>query len=296
VVERKQLSGLLVLNKPTGMTSRDVVNRVSRPLRPIKVGHAGTLDPLATGVLVIAVGSATRLIEYVQRMPKTYRAVVLLGARSDTDDADGVVTVDDAAREPALEALRAAVAAQTGTILQKPPGYSALKVAGERAYDRARAGQAVDLAPRPIHIDRIEILRLMWPKLELEVSCGGGTYIRAIARDLGDALGCGGLIETLVRTRIGPFPLEDAIDLGTLSVATIPSYLRPAAEAVSSLPAWQLSKSDVSEGVRGRSIVAPSAPNSSELALFGPDGDLVAIGGRDPSGDRIQPRKVLTSG
>jgi tRNA pseudouridine55 synthase len=295
-VEHKYLSGLLVLNKPPGMTSRDVVNRVSRPLRPTKVGHAGTLDPLATGVLVVAVGTATRLIEYVQRMPKTYRAVVLLGARSDTDDVDGFVTVDDAAREPASEALRAAVVKQIGVIFQKPPGYSALKVAGERAYDLARAGQMVDLAPRPVRIDRIEILRFTWPRLEIEVSCGAGTYIRAIARDLGDALGCGGLIETLVRTRIGPFGLEDAIDLDALSVATIPSFLRPVAEAVSSLPAWRLSSNEVAEVIQGRCIAAPDAPDSRELVLFGPDGDLVAIGERESTGHRIQPRKVLRSG
>src|SRR4051812_836312 len=174
--------GLLNLNKPIGVTSRDVVDRVSRPLRKVKVGHAGTLDPLASGVLVVCVGAATRLIEYVQRQTKTYRTVVRLGARSDTHDADGLVTPVDGASDPGLDAVRAAIATQVGTIPQKPPEYSALKVEGRRAYDLARAGQSVDLAARPVTIHRVDLLGYEWPRLELEVECEGGTYVRSIAR------------------------------------------------------------------------------------------------------------------
>src|SRR4051812_7138067 len=197
----QSICGVLNLNKPPGATSRDVVNRVVQLERKLKVGHAGTLDPLATGVLVVCVGAATRLIENVQRMPKVYRTVVRLGARSDTLDADGRVTEVEHPEVPDEGGIRAAMADQVGRIAQRPPAFSALKVEGRRAYDLARAGRDVDLAPRPVRIDRIDLLAYAWPRLELEIACGSGTYIRSIARDVGEALGCGGLVDVLVRTR-----------------------------------------------------------------------------------------------
>src|SRR5262249_42878481 len=166
------------------MTSRAVVDCVARPLRGVKVGHAGTLDPLASGVLVVCVGAATRLIELVQRMPKTYQTVVRLGSRSDTLDADGEVTATPSPRVPHETEVRHALEAQVGTILQQPPEFSALKVAGKRAYDLARAGESVALQPRPVRIDRVELLAYEWPHLTLEIDCGSGTYIRSIARDI----------------------------------------------------------------------------------------------------------------
>jgi len=288
------LCGLLNLNKPTGVTSRAVVDRVVRPLgRRVKVGHAGTLDPLASGVLVVCVGPATRLIEYVQRQAKTYRTVVLLGARSDTHDADGAVTPADGAADPGRGAVDAAVAAQVGEILQKPPEYSALKVGGRRAYDLARAGEAVDLAPRPVRVDRIDVLSYAWPRLELEIGCGAGTYVRSIARDVGEALGCGGLVEVLVRTRIGDFLLTDAVDPDALSAATIPGFLRPAAEAVAQLPAVRVTAAQAADLAMGRGATVPGAP-AGEVALLGPDGALVAVGEADAgSGGRVAPRRVL---
>ena len=221
--------GVLNLDKPTGVTSREVVDRVARPLRGVKVGHAGTLDPLASGVLVVCVGAATRLIEFVQRMPKTYRTVVRLGATSDTLDADGHVVAVASPRVPKESEVLAALAGQVGTIEQRPPAFSALKVAGRRAYDLARAGLEVELAPRPVTIDRIDLLGYAWPRLELKIACGGGTFIRSIARDVGEALGCGGLVEVLVRTRIGPFTQAEAIDPMSLTAESIPGLLRPAA-------------------------------------------------------------------
>lgn len=285
--------GVLCLNKPKGVTSRAVVDQVVRPLgRKVKVGHAGTLDPLASGVLVVCVGAATRLIEYVQRQTKTYRTVVLLGARSDTHDADGTVTPDPAAVAPTPAAVAGAVAAQVGTILQKPPEYSALKVEGRRAYDLARAGEAVELAPRPVTVYRVDVLSYAWPRLELEVECGGGTYIRSIARDVGEALGCGGLVEVLVRTRIGAFTLADAVDPASLSAATIAALIRPAAEAVVQLPAVRVTAGQVADLMLGRSIGAADAP-AGELALIGPDGRLVAVAESDPATGRVAPKRVL---
>lgn len=285
--------GVLCVNKPRGVTSRAVVDQVARPLgRKVKVGHAGTLDPLASGVLVVCVGAATRLIEYVQRQSKTYRTVVLLGARSDTHDADGAVTADPAARAPTPGAVADAVASQVGTILQKPPEYSALKVEGRRAYDLARAGEAVDLAPRPVTVYRIDVLSYDWPRLELEVECGGGTYIRSIARDVGEALGCGGLVEVLVRTRIGAFTLDDAVDPSALSAETIAASIRPAAEAVAQLPTVRVSAEQVADLTRGRAVVVADAP-AGEVALLGPDGRLVAVAEADPATRKVAPRRVL---
>ena len=289
-----ELCGLLSLDKPTGLTSRDIVDLVARPLRKwkVKAGHAGTLDPLASGVLVVCVGPATRLIEYVQRSPKTYRTVVRLGARSDTLDADGRVEETPDARDPGLAAVRTAVVAQVGTILQRPPAYSALKVGGRRAYDLARAGEAVDLAPRPVTIDRVDVLSYAWPRLELEIGCGGGTYVRSIARDVGDSLGCGGLVEVLVRTAIGPFTLADAVDPRSLTAETIPGLLRPALDALSALPVVAVDAAGVADLARGRSAAA-SVDGPGEVAVVGPDGRLVAVAEADPATGRVSPRRVL---
>src|SRR5438105_1078430 len=194
------MNGLLVIDKPSGMTSRDVVNRVQRWFpRKTKLGHTGTLDPLATGVLVVCVGNATRLAEYVQRMPKTYSATIVLGARSDTDDADGTVTPAPGIAAPPLRQLRDALGAFVGTIAQVPPQFSAAKVTGRRAYALARRGKDVALTARPVTEHAIDLLRYEYPLLELEVRCGKGTYIRALARDLGERLDCGGYIQALRR-------------------------------------------------------------------------------------------------
>jgi tRNA pseudouridine55 synthase len=294
-----RVSGVLNLDKPIGMTSRDAVDLVARPLRGNKVGHAGTLDPLASGVLVVCVGAATRLIEYVQRLPKTYRTVVRLGARSDTLDADGRVVEAIDPPVPDEARVRDALAGQVGTIEQLPPQYSALKVGGRRAYDLARAGQEVELAPRPVRIDRVDLLSYAWPRLELEIDCGAGTYIRSIARDVGEALGCGGLVEVLTRTRIGPFTLADAVDPRTLPAAAIPGLLRPVADAVPGLPRVRLSPDQLSAVARGLALplreLAPASLAGGELALLGPDGALVAIAEADPAGGVARPRRVLIS-
>ena len=298
-----QPNGLLVLNKPGGMTSRDVVDLVSRPLRRVKVGHAGTLDPLASGVLVVAVGRATRLIEQVQRMPKSYRAVVRLGARSDTLDADGRIepdaglAADPDRTPPSVDAVRAALAAQVGLIDQIPPQFSALKVAGKRAYDLARAGESAPLAARPVRIDRVELLRYEWPQLEIHVDCGSGTYIRSIARDVGEALGVGGLIDVLVRTRIGPFRLEDAVDPSGQPIDALLTHLRPTADALGDLPRLVLDAAQVARTRGGlpldsNRVAGAKGLPPGEVGLLGPDGALVALAEVQPTG-AIQPRKVL---
>jgi len=291
------VKGILNLDKPSGITSRAVVDRVARLLPRIKVGHAGTLDPLASGVLIVCVGSATRLIESVQRMTKVYRTVFRLGARSDTLDAEGPVAVVENPSVPSELEIRQVLASQVGEILQHPPEYSALKVKGQRAYDLARAGRVVDLEPRLVRIDRADLLSYRWPLLDLEIECGGGTYIRSIARDVGEALGCGGLVATLVRTRIGPFALDDSADPTTLTSSSLAADLRPALDAVPNLPRITLDESQIRAIAQGRvlnaaNLALDSVPHG-EIALLDADGRLIAIGQGDSNHRTIQPRKVL---
>ncbi len=294
------MTGILNLHKPSGITSRQVVDRVASLLPRIKVGHAGTLDPLASGVLVVCVGAATRLVESVQRMTKTYYAVILLGARSDTLDADGRVTMVESPRVPSEQEVREAVAGRVGMVAQLPPEYSALWVKGQRASDLARAGQAVDLQPRLVRIDRAELVTYRWPRLELEIDCGAGTYIRSVACDLGEALGCGGLIEKLVRTRIGPFELETAVDPMNLTRETLAEKLQPLLAAVPDLPVFTLSAAQATDITQGRHLAAASLAGATslegEIALIGPDGRLIAVSYADCSQGTIHPRKVFAGG
>jgi tRNA pseudouridine55 synthase len=291
--------GVLILNKSGGMTSRAVVDRVVSLVPRVKVGHAGTLDPLATGVLIICIGPATRLVEMIQRLPKTYRTVVRLGARSDTLDANGRIDAEANPKVPPRVDVEHAVSPLVGEVVQRPPEYSALKIGGRRAYDLARAGRPVEPAPRRVRIDRIDVLHYEWPRLELEVDCGGGTYIRSIARDIGEALGCGGLVETLVRTRIGSFAIDQAVDPRALSAESLPRHLRPALDAVADLPRLILNPDQVGAVVSGRRLFAHDLGDAEirlppgQVALVDPDGRLVAIAEYDRSDGWLQPRKVL---
>lgn len=206
------MDGFLVIDKPGGMTSRNVVNIAQRWFpRKTKIGHTGTLDPLATGVLVLCIGKATKLADRVQAMGKTYHTRILLGATSTTDDADGTLSQQPVSETPSEARIRELLPAFIGEILQQPPIVSALKVDGRRAYDLARRGEDVKLEPRTVRIDDIRMLSYEWPYLELEIDCGKGTYIRSIARDLGEKLGCGGLVWSLRRTRVGCFGVEQGI-------------------------------------------------------------------------------------
>ncbi len=248
-------SGLLNLNKPAGMTSREVVNRVQQFVRPAKVGHAGTLDPLATGVLVVCVGAATRLIEYVQKMPKSYTGTFLLGRSSTTEDIEGEVTELPCAPVPTHEKIVAAAERLVGRIEQRPPVFSAIKVAGRRAYKLARRGEPVELKPRQVVVHSIEVVSYDYPELVLEMQCGSGTYIRSLGRDLAESVGTAAAMSALVRTAIGRFRLADAVDPGQLTHAGIRELLQPPLTAVESLPRVVLSDSKVVEIGHGRTIL-----------------------------------------
>jgi len=269
--------GLLVIDKPGGMTSRDVVNRAQTWFpRSTRVGHMGTLDPLATGVLVLGVGEGTRLTELVQDMDKVYRAGILFGSRSDTDDADGVVTSVADVSPPSTDSLAAELARWIGEIDQVPPDYSAIKVSGQRAYDLSRQGDKLALASRKAHIYYIETLQYAYPHLELEIRCGKGTYIRSLARDIGEALGCGGLIVSLRRLRIGPFTPEQAISLDA-PTEEARGRLLPLALAVSRLPALRVNEDEILRMRQGQAIPRTSQVAKGKHAVFAADETLVGI-------------------
>jgi tRNA pseudouridine55 synthase len=278
----KPLSGLLNIAKPAGLTSRQVVDRVQRLVRPAKAGHAGTLDPLATGVLVVCVGQATRLIEYVQRMPKTYVGEFLLGRTSDTEDISGAVVELADPPVPTLDAIREKLPTFLGTIQQRPPAYSALKVEGRRAYDMARAGEEFELATRPIDVYGIEVVDYAYPKLVLKIHCGSGTYVRSLGRDIAEALGTGAVMSALERTAIGCFTSGEGIDTDVLTPANLAEHLKPPKLAVSGLPSIVVSADERKLLVNGRVITrseyaSPERELPSELIALDEAGDLAAI-------------------
>jgi tRNA pseudouridine55 synthase len=222
------MTGIINLDKPPGISSAMAVNKVKRLLpKGTKIGHAGTLDPFATGVLLLLIGKATKSSEALMGQPKSYETTVKLGATTATDDLDSAEMVTPDVIQPVLDAVQRAAQSLVGVVQQRPPAYSALKIGGRRAYDLARDGKTVELAPRTVRIDAIEILSYEWPLLVLRVDCGRGTYIRAIARDLGEILRTGGYLTQLRRTRIGSFTIDRAVALDTLSSEGIERHLHP---------------------------------------------------------------------
>jgi tRNA pseudouridine55 synthase len=255
----RALDGWLILDKPAGPTSTDMVNRLRRRFDARKAGHGGTLDPLATGVLPIAFGAATKTVPYVMDGTKLYRFTLRFGSARDTDDADGQETGTSAVR-PTDDAIRAALPAFQGEIMQVPPVYSAIKVAGERAYDLARAGQPPDLPPRPARVDRFELTERPDADTAIfEVASGKGVYMRSLARDLARALGSVGHIAALRRLRVGPFTEAQAFVLDNLlegddTAPASPDLLLPVATALADIPALALTAAEAAELSHGRAL------------------------------------------
>jgi tRNA pseudouridine55 synthase len=214
------LNGLLNVNKPAGCTSFSIVARVRRLSGERRVGHAGTLDPAASGVLPVCLGQATRVVEYLQEYPKEYVAGIELGISTDTYDGEGRITGRGALHNISLASVEDALQAFEGTIDQVPPAFSAVKVGGRKSYDLARAGQEVTLQPRRVHIHNIEVMGFDIPYLKLKISCSKGTYIRSLANDLGQRLSCLAYLKDLVRTSYGPFKIDDAVTPDQLQEAT----------------------------------------------------------------------------
>lgn len=286
------MKGFLNVNKPAGMTSHSVVSHIRRLAgRGMKVGHAGTLDPAATGVLPVALGTATRLIEYLAGASKGYRAEISLGVTTTTDDAEGEPLEERPVPPLEREAVETALAPFRGTILQIPPMYAAVHHEGKRLYELARAGQIVERTPRPVTIDRLELRQLSSspPHLVLDIVCGKGTYIRSLARDIGETLGCGSHIQNLVRTFVGPFVLDETIPLAALqdNGTFLAQVLLPPHIAVSD---WEMVTLDAEQSRRvanGLSLHLPDLPGPERMAKAGgesarvrahtPDGELLAL-------------------
>lgn len=287
--------GLIVVNKPIGPTSHKVVNIVRRGTGVRKVGHAGTLDPRASGVLVLCLGSATRLSEYLSSTTKRYEAVIRFGKSTQTYDAEGAaIQITGAA--PSEDDLRAVLPEFTGKIMQKPPPYSAIKVQGRKAYELAREGKPVDLYPREVEILKLEMLSYNPPDLAVVIECSAGTYIRSIAHDLGARLTTGAFLASLRRTRSGPFTIEESVPLHQLEHSFMGGdwreYLRPAADALPDLPIVRVSGKTFDDIKNGRRI--PITGELSAMArAIGPDGDLVAVLEAVEDGTRWHPRKVF---
>ena len=298
-------SGLLNVNKPPGITSFGVVAAVRRGAGIRKVGHAGTLDPAASGVLIVCLGGATRITEYLMDLPKTYRGVVRLGQRTTTDDAEGRVVAEGDWSRVTEDDVRRALAGFKGVVRQAPPAHSAVKIEGEAAYRRARRGEEVSPKARPVHIYRLGLLRFEPPDLEIEVECGRGTYIRSLARDLGEALGCGAHLASLVRTRVGPFRLEEACTLAELEEALArgdwQQFVLPVDFGLMHLPAVTLHFEDEKDLRHGqpfaldddRAPVGGRAEDGAVYRAYAEDGSLAGLVRYDAKSGLWRPVRVF---
>jgi tRNA pseudouridine55 synthase len=291
--KKRDVNGWIVLDKGVGMTSTHAVAAgQARAFRPRKAGHAGTLDPLASGILPIALGEATKTVPFIMDGRKSYVFTVAWGAETNTDDAEGEV-VARTDRLPSPAEIEALLPRFTGSIQQVPPRFSAIKIQGERAYDLARDGEVVELQPRVVEIDRLALVRHEGNRSVIEADCGKGTYVRAIARDLGRTLGCLGHISALRRTRVGPFTEADAV--GVEMVASEPAALRPVEIALGELPSISVSRDMATRLMRGQSIIlrGRDAPISGKIyATCG--GVLVAVG--DVERGELVPHRVFNLG
>ncbi|MCA1726148.1 MAG: tRNA pseudouridine(55) synthase TruB [Actinobacteria bacterium] len=260
--------GVLLIAKPTGITSHTAVALVRRAIGIKKVGHSGTLDPMAEGLLVMGVGRGTRLLRFLSEFPKTYEGTARLGVQTDTLDADGAVTATAPVKVTEAQ-VREAFAALTGEIMQTPPAYSAVKVGGRPLYKEARAGRSVVAEPRPVRVDAFDLLALADEQAEFRVQCSSGTYVRSLVADAGRALGCGAHLTRLVRTRIGPFDLAEATS------PEDPGEPLALDTAVAHLPSFTLEAEEVTS-CRNGCILAP-AGFQGPYAVREPDGSLIGI-------------------
>lgn len=296
----KPVHGWLVVDKPQGMNSTKAVTKVKRLFEAAKAGHAGTLDPLATGVLPIAFGEATKTVPFVFEGSKTYRFTIRFGAETDTDDAEGkVLTTSD--KRPTRAGIEALLPRFTGEIEQVPPRFSAIKVEGARAYDLAREEEEFELEPRRVRIDRLTLIDHGDPdRCVLETECGKGTYVRALARDIGRALGCLGHVEALRRTHVGPFNEDRAISLDRLvelaqsaDRETLLATLQPVEVALGGIPSLTLSAADAARLRQGQPVLlrGRDAPIMSGTVYATSRGTLVAVGEIDKG--TLNPHRVF---
>ncbi|HTE19000.1 MAG TPA: tRNA pseudouridine(55) synthase TruB [Armatimonadota bacterium] len=291
------MNGILNLHKPTGPTSHDCVARVRHTLGTRRVGHAGTLDPLASGVLVIGVGHGTRILEYLQGLPKVYHAHVVLGLETDSQDVTGATVAEADASGVTEEQVRRELSRFQGDLLQLQPMVSALKVGGKKLYELARRGETVEREPRPVTVYHIELLGFTpGPRAEAEfrMRCSAGTYVRTICHDLGQALRTGGAMKVLAREAVGPFRLDDAVPLAAVQPAT---PLLPLAQALGHLPSLVVDESSALRLAHGQFIPAPEETPDGPVRVLGQDGRLLAMAlvRGHGEGRLLNPEKVFVS-
>jgi tRNA pseudouridine55 synthase len=294
------MDGILNINKAPGMTSHDVVARVRKLLKQKRVGHAGTLDPAARGVLPICIGQATRLAEYISDSGKLYQAEITFGIVTDTYDNEG--TVLRTGDVPALELaqLEAVLSSFLGPHMQLPPRYSAVKLRGQPAYKRTRAGEEVMLEPRPVEIQQLQVLDWQPPRLTLVVACSKGTYIRSLAYDIGERVGCGAYLSALLRTRSGPFAIADSVTLEQLSAAIeqgdASKYILPPDSALPHYPAIHLDPVTSVRVLHGNKFRYDQLQPVAQLArIYDATGRFLAIASWDAEQQMWQPNKVLVT-
>jgi len=275
------ISGVLVIDKPTGMTSHDVVNIVRRGTGIRRAGHTGTLDPRASGVLVILVGPAVRLSEYISASDKRYQAIIRMGSATDTYDAEGAFTREEVPVDVTEEQFEAELKKFEGEVEQTPPAYSAVKVNGRKAYEMARKGEEVELEPRMIQVHHLEVLEWATPEVVVDVHCSSGTYIRSLANDLGEVLGCGAYLVGLRRTKNGRFSLRDSVPLRKLKEAFEAGdwykYLIPAAESLADWYSVELDPDEVETLRHGQRVKADPGTETEMARGISDAGELVAL-------------------
>ncbi len=287
---RKDVDGWVILDKPVGMTSTHAVARLKRIFNAKKAGHAGTLDPLASGILPIAFGEATKTVPFVQDGEKAYRFTVRFGAETNTDDSDGQITAQSELR-PTREAILALLPQFIGTIQQMPPAFSAIKINGERAYDIARDGKSPALSARPVTIHALELLSADQDEAVFEARCGKGTYVRAIARDLGRMLGCFGHVTALRRTRVGPFTEADSIALSDLEEGRVEAAAMRRVEAgLLELPRVIVDRDAAARLRRGQSILLRGADAPADGSAYAACGGVVIAVGAVEKGELVPGR------
>jgi tRNA pseudouridine55 synthase len=289
------LHGLLLVDKPSGMTSHDVVQVIRRVARTRKVGHTGTLDPAATGLLPITIGHGTKLANYLTLEQKGYAFSLRLGERTSTDDAEGEVVETLPWEQVSADALAEAIPGFVGEQLQRPPNYSAIRVDGRRAYDRARSGEVFELEARPVTILSLELLATRLPEADLHMECTAGTYVRSLVRDLGVKLGTCATTIAIRRTRVGPFTLEQATPLDAITPDNIAALLLPPAAMLSSIAQLTLDAAGVNELSFGRAVPgADGLVEGEQVALLDAAGELIAVGEVRADG-RVWPKRVLSA-
>lgn len=281
--------GILLIDKPLGITSHDVVNEIRRRFGTKRVGHAGTLDPLAGGLLVVAVGPATRFLQYLPLEPKVYVAEIAFGNSTATYDAEGELSETRPVPDDLAGEIERTLPGFRGLIQQLPPLYSAVKVGGRPLYKYAREGKTLVREPRTVHIDSFDLLALSGNLANARIACSGGTYIRSLANDLGDAIGCGAYLKSLVRTNVGRFSLSEATPLD----AVRPGMLVPLKEVLPPMPLVDLDDAETASIREGRPVVRMNPPASSLAALVDPEGEVFSVA--RISGNLIQPECVIPS-